>query len=46
MPKNSKVHKLADAIERSGVSKGTAIAIAQKKTGQSYKTGKAPKRKK
>ena len=44
MPKGSKVHKMAEAIERSGVAKGRAIAIAQAKTGKSYKTGKAPKK--
>ena len=45
MPKGTKVHKMADAIEAKGVAKGTAIAIAQDKTGKSYATGKKPKSK-
>lgn len=44
MPKASKVHKMADAIERRGVSKGRAIAIAQSKMKQSYATGKPLKK--
>ena len=46
MPKNSKVHKMADAMMKRGVPKSEAIATAQKRTGQSYQTGKAPKSKK
>lgn len=40
MPKNTKVHKLAHELMRNGMPKGQAIATAQKKTGQSYATGK------
>lgn len=40
MPENTKVHKMAKAMERSGVPVGEAIATAQKRTGQSYATGK------
>jgi len=39
MPKNSKVHKVYEALLRAG-------KIAQAKTGQSLKTGKRPKRSK
>jgi hypothetical protein len=45
MPKGSKVHKLAGKLEAKGLPKGESIAIAQKQTGQSYATGKAPKSK-
>jgi len=45
MPKNTKVHKMADAIEKSGAPKSVAIATAQKRTGQSYATGKPTKKK-
>lgn len=40
MPTNTKVHKMAKAMERSGVPVGEAIATAQARTGQSYATGK------
>jgi hypothetical protein len=33
-----------DALRREGASKGKAARIAQKQTGQSLKTGKAPKK--
>lgn len=46
MPKNSRVHKVYDAIRKQGASKGKAARIAQSKTGQALKTGKPPKRKK
>jgi hypothetical protein len=46
MPKNTKVHKMYDAIRRGGASKAKAARIAQSKTGKSLATGKAPKRKK
>jgi hypothetical protein len=45
MPKNTKVHKLYDALRREGASKGKAARIAQSKTGQALATGKPPKRK-
>lgn len=45
MPVDTPVHKMAKAIERSGVPEGIAIATAQKKTGMSYATGKPPKSK-
>ena len=43
MPKGSKVGKVYDALSKKGVPPGKAAAIAQSKTGQSLKTGKAPK---
>jgi hypothetical protein len=45
MPKGTKVHKIYDALVRSGASKGKAARIAQAQTGKSLATGKAPKRK-
>lgn len=45
MPKNTKVHKMYDAIRKGGASKSKAARIAQSKTGKSIKTGKKPKRK-
>lgn len=45
MPKNTKVHKIYEAIVREGGSKAKAARIAQAKTGRSLKTGKPPKRK-
>lgn len=45
MPKNTKVHKMYEAIRRGGASKGKAARIAQAKTGKSLATGRAPKRK-
>lgn len=46
MPKNSKVHKVYDALVKQGKSKGSAARIAQAKTGRSLKTGRAPKKNK
>ena len=46
MPKNSKVHKMFDALTKKGMSKGKAARIAQSKTGQALQTGKPPKGKK
>lgn len=46
MPKGSKVDKVYRALLRAGKDKGSAARIAHSKTGQSLKTGKAPKRKK
>lgn len=40
MPKGTRVHKVYEALVKSGMSKEKAIRIAQKKTGQSFKTGK------
>jgi hypothetical protein len=45
MPKGTKVHKMYEAILRTGKSKASAARIAQSKTGQALATGKAPKRK-
>ena len=45
MPKNTKVHKIYEALVRSGASKSKAARIAQSQTGKSLATGKAPKRK-
>lgn len=46
MPKNTKVHKMYEAMVREGMDKGKAARIAQAKTGKSLQTGKKPKRKK
>jgi hypothetical protein len=46
MPKNTKVHKMYEAMVRNGVPKGEAAATAQKRTGKSLRTGKKPKGKK
>lgn len=45
MPKNSRVHKMYDALRREGKSKASAARIAQSRTGQALKTGRKPKRK-
>ena len=45
MPKGTRVHRLKTKLVRKGMPVGQAIATAQQQTGQSYKTGKAPKRK-
>lgn len=44
MPKGTKVHKCVDDLKKSK-SIGSAIAICQKSTKQSYKTGKKLKKK-
>ena len=44
MPKNTKVHRMYEAIKESGASKAKAARIAQAKTGKSLKTGKPPKK--
>jgi hypothetical protein len=46
MPKGSKVHKVYEAIKKTGASSGKAARIAQAQTGQALKTGKPPKGKK
>ena len=46
MPKGTKVDRVYQALPRQGKSKGSAARIAQSQTGQSLKTGKAPKGKK
>lgn len=45
MPLNSRVHKMYDAMVRSGMDKGKAARIAQSRTGQALATGRKPKRK-
>ena len=45
MPKNSKVGRCVAELIKQGKTKSAAIAICQKSTGQSYKTGKKPKTK-
>jgi hypothetical protein len=45
MPKGTKVHRCVQKVSKKK-SKGAAIAICQKSTGKSYKTGRAPKRRK
>lgn len=44
MPKNSKVHKVYEALLRQGKSKASAARIAQARTGQALATGRPPKR--
>lgn len=45
MPKNTKVHRMYEALKDQGYSKSKSAAIAQAKTGKSLATGKAPKKK-
>ena len=46
MPTNTKVHKIYEALKRSGKSEASAARIAQAKTGKALATGKPPKGKK
>jgi hypothetical protein len=46
MPKGSKVDKIYQSLLKSGKSRESAARIAQAKSGQSLKTGRAPKGKK
>lgn len=46
MPKGTKVHECYTKLRREGKSKASAARICQKATGQSLKTGRAPKKKK
>jgi hypothetical protein len=43
MPKNTKVHKMYEAMKKEGMSEGKAARIAQAKTGKSLATGRKPK---
>jgi hypothetical protein len=43
MPKNTKVHKMYQAMVDKGMNKGKAARIAQSKTGKALATGKKPK---
>lgn len=43
MPKGTHVHRAYTAMRRKGYSKGKAARISQWSTGQSLKTGRAPK---
>ena len=45
MPKGTKVHKVYEAVKRSGASPGKAARIAQAQTGKSLATGRKPKHK-
>ena len=45
MPKRSRVGRCVSKLDKKGFKKGSAIAICQKITGLSYKTGKKPKKK-
>lgn len=45
MPKNTKVHKVYEALNDKGYSKASAAKIAQANTGKSLATGKKPKKK-
>lgn len=44
MPKGTKVHACVEDLKRQGYSEESAIRICQKSTGQSYQTGKPPKK--
>lgn len=44
MPKGTKVYRCVKKLTAKGRSKGSAIRICQSSTGQSYKTGRKPKR--
>lgn len=44
MPKNSKVHRLYEAMVQSGVPKELAAKTAQKRTGMSLRSGKRIKK--
>ncbi len=44
MPKGTKVHRMYEALRRTGMAKGKAARIAQSKTGKSLKTGKTPRK--
>ncbi|MCK9598502.1 MAG: hypothetical protein M0R06_05635 [Sphaerochaeta sp.] len=44
MPKNSRVHKMYEALLRRGKSKASAARIAQSRTGQALATGRATKK--
>jgi len=44
MPKGTKVHRCVQRVKKQGRSESSAIRICQSATGQSYKTGKAPKK--
>lgn len=46
MPKNTKVHKMYQAMVDEGMDKGKAARIAQAKTGKALATGKKPKHRK
>lgn len=46
MPKNSKVHRMYQAMVDEGMPKGKAARIAQSRTGQALATGRKPRRKK
>jgi len=46
MPKNTKVYRCVQDLMRKGYAKPNAIRICQKSTGQSYATGRKPKKKK
>lgn len=45
MPKGTKVHRCVQKLRRKGKKYGSAIAICQKSTGQSYRTGKKKRKK-
>jgi hypothetical protein len=44
MPKNSKVGRCVEKVQKEGKSKPAAIRICQTSTGQSYRTGKKSKK--
>lgn len=46
MPKNSKVHRMYQAMVDEGMAKGKAARIAQSRTGQALATGRKPRRRK
>ena len=44
MPEGTKVHRCVQKVMKTGKAKPNAIRICQASTGQSYKTGRKPKR--
>lgn len=43
MPKNTKVHRLYDALVKKGYTRASAARISQSRTRKSLKTGRKPK---
>ena len=46
MPRDTPVHRMFEALKRKGASVGSAVRIAQARTGAALITGKKPKPKK
>lgn len=43
MPKNTKVHRIYEALREKGMDQGKAARIAQSASGQALATGRKPK---